>query len=1106
MGIVRIKKLLLPAFALFCMSACSVKNSSSGWNSAVGSDSNSVSQDSDASSNGANSSVFSSDSSSQGSSEDSSSENGSSSSESNGSISSQTSSENPSRYYVITWENYDGAVLEVDYDVPEGAIPTYDGETPIRPSDGQYDYTWRGWSPAVVSAFSDATYKAVFDSANVAYTISFDLNGGSSRSYNGSIVVESLSKSVLFFDVVKEGFSFRGWAYNGSLIFDEKGNQTSEFSMAKDMLLVAQFSQTAKMSIVKNMDEAGTVSGEGEYPYNTYVDVSATPNQGYEFVGWFYCGELLSSSREYKYMMWSTDVELEARFEYSSYVLTVASINEDLGLVILKNDSGTNTDYRSSYEENRDYLTKVTVAAYTKTEARFLGWFDEYGDLIQTDAVYQFSMPSRDYHIEAKWNYFTISYELNGGTNDPENPTYYTMDMEDIPLKEPTRNGYTFVGWKRSNYIGSFIEGQKIQTSWIDNITLVAIWETNVYQITYELNGGINNSLNPSNYTIETNDIVLKDPSKNGYTFKGWYTESTFKNKITKIYKGSTGDLSLFAKWTITQYSITYILNSGSNSTNNPSTYDMTSEFLFEPATRVGYTFLGWYDENDNQIEGISAGTTGAIKLIAKWNDGNEYAIILNANGGNVQSTSLVVQYNHAYTIPTPTKNGYTFLGWYQGTSKFPQTGTWRNLESITLEAKWEIIVYSITYELNGGILSGTNPTSFTIETDFVLISPIKDGYTFQGWFDKDGSKIINLLGIYRNLSLFASWQPVLQHLSVSTNNEDYGTVNIVKGSGYSNERITVKATPRDGCMFYAWYSDGEYITEDLEYTFSMPKNDYNLEARFGTIAEYERKIGISPSFSQNGDLVTYGLYPQTLVNDPKIINLIQNNSTQLSNGWRTVEKKYYAKVKAKPYSYNSPTFTDNSTNVIKDTTYWFECEPITWRVLQSSNGNYYLLSQVCLDASPGTSSTWTSSKMRTFLNNDFYNNAFFLNNELIVRTTNYQGYYDYAFLPTYDDYLNSNFGFSNLIGADENRICSMTDYSIANGVWNIFPAGMDSETKAKYKFNAECWTRSKHTNSDGSSYGYVWKITYKGELTSVMNTSSTQIGVRPCINISINS
>ena len=383
----------------------------------------------------------------------------------------------------ITWKNYDGSILEVDNNVPYGTMPSYDGATPIKESDNLYKYYFVGWTPEVEPASEDTTYTAVFTSKEITYTVDFDLNGGTSSSYNGPIEVKIFSKDIFFFDCVKEDWQFRGWEYNGEKIFDEKGNQLKNVTLVDNMLFKAIYSQTVKLAITTNMPEAGTITGEGEYPYNTYVDVSVTPNQGYKFVGWYYQNTLLSNEVNYKYMMWDMDITLEARFGKDDFNLRIYSNNENNGLVLLKSNSVID-DYLPEYTSLKKYGSEVIIAAYSKSDVRFLGWYDENNELVITNAVYTFVMPNYDYTLEAKWNYFSINYNLNGGVNNPNNPDHYTIDDGNIYLQDPTKEGYSFLGWKCN---GEFIE--TIDPSEGKNISFEAVWSSYEYEIIEGNNG-----------------------------------------------------------------------------------------------------------------------------------------------------------------------------------------------------------------------------------------------------------------------------------------------------------------------------------------------------------------------------------------------------------------------------------------------------------------------------------------------------------------------------------------------------------------------------------------------------------------------------------------
>ena len=189
------------------------------------------------------------------------------------------------------------------------------------------------------------------------------------------------------------------------------------------------------------------------------------------------------------------------------------------------------------------------------------------------------------------------------------------------------KKGYTFAGWNtQPDGKGTFYEENayvKNLTKKADEVvTLYAQWKAAQYQITYNLNGGKNNKKNPKTYKITSKTIKLSNPSKKGYVFKGWYCDKKFKKKVTVIEKGSTGKVTLYAKWAKEKYTITYKLNGGKNNKKNPKTYTITSKMIKLAApTRKGYVFKGWYRDKKctRKVTSMKKGSTGKITLYAKW-------------------------------------------------------------------------------------------------------------------------------------------------------------------------------------------------------------------------------------------------------------------------------------------------------------------------------------------------------------------------------------------------------------------------------------------------------------------------------------------------------
>ena len=341
---------------------------------------------------------------------------------------------------------------------------------------------------------------------------------------------------------------------------------------------------------------------------------------------------------------------------------------EEAHLVTLTFDAG-----EGSFKDGKTTLTLTGKAgeAFTLTESpERVGYsFKEWNPALPE------KYPEINTKYTAVWvteGDYTITYELNGGTNAEENPASYNVESETITLKDPVKPGYTFGGWyKAEDFTGDAVT--EIVQGTTGNITLYAKWvKEGDYTITYVLDGGTNAPENPASYNVETETITLKDPAKPGYTFGGWYMAENFTgDAVTEITQGSTGDITLYAKWVKEgDYTITYVLDGGTNAPENPPSYNVETETItLKDPVKAGYTFGGWYKDGEftTQVTEITQGTTGNITLYAKW-EPVSYTITYELNGGtNVPENPA--GYNvetGTITLKAPTKDKYDFKGWYK--------------------------------------------------------------------------------------------------------------------------------------------------------------------------------------------------------------------------------------------------------------------------------------------------------------------------------------------------------------------------------------------------------------------------------------------------------
>ena len=194
--------------------------------------------------------------------------------------------------------------------------------------------------------------------------------------------------------------------------------------------------------------------------------------------------------------------------------------------------------------------------------------------------------------LSSKVKYY-LDYKLNGGTNSDKNPKYYTNDSAVI-LASPTKQGDTFEGWFTDNLYKERIDTIKVGTK--KYYTLYAKWESE-YFVTYVANGGLNFGINPLRWSADSATYTLKGLEKIGYTFDGWYADSTFKTPVKELTPDRHDDITLYAKWVANNYKITYHLNGGVNNPDNPATFNFDVITTLKEPTREGFVFVGWFDK-----------------------------------------------------------------------------------------------------------------------------------------------------------------------------------------------------------------------------------------------------------------------------------------------------------------------------------------------------------------------------------------------------------------------------------------------------------------------------------------------------------------------------
>lgn len=411
--------------------------------------------------------------------------------------------------------------------------------------------------------------------------------------------------------------------------------------------------------------------------------------------------------------MASSDTSITVRL-MPSVITYLANNNSDLFI----NDTTKAVTYATI---NNPFSTSFYTFSHWNTQANNKGLKYEANDTI--------SLPAGDLSLYAVWTpiQFNIAYNLNGGKNNPNNPTTYSIEDHTIQLLPATKTGLYFTAWLDS----SNNRVTQIPAGTTGNIHLRAIYSTEpTYYINYHnIEMATNN--NPVTYTRFETPYTFNQPTLRGYSFIGWFTDKDFTSEIKRIESGSTSELNLYAKWgSAIEYNITYKISGGTNSQSNPATYNIESETitLSEPQ-KMGYTFTGWFSDPllKNQITSIATGSMGDTTVYAAWKV-QKYKISYVLFGGfNSLSnpTSYICNYK-TINFDEARKYDSKFEGWYtdeQFSNKIDSLPK-HSTGDVQLFAKWETS-YNLNFKITTDEVNPAKNVTIIVNNHDTLITNI---------------------------------------------------------------------------------------------------------------------------------------------------------------------------------------------------------------------------------------------------------------------------------------------------------------------------------------------------------------------------------------------
>ena len=628
----------------------------------------------------------------------------------------------------------------------------------------------------------------------------------------------------------KTGYKFDGW-YNGTTKVTSANPYT--FAPTANITLTAKWTINTVSDTVKiSPSGGGTVSPNpitGQE--NTAISTTATPATGYNFKHWRYndssaSGGYSESTTNPLKITITGKRDITAVFELKSYTVTW---NANGGTVSPASVSKTHGSTLGTLPTP----TRAAAAEYSYT---FAGWFTAAsgGTQISTTTTVTGNVTYYAHWTSTKRSY-TATFNGNGGSTP--SPSSITKEYNTALGTLPTcsRTGYTFLGWYTASSGGTKISTTTVVTK---DITYYAQWSINSYTLTFNPNGG---TVTPTSKDLEYNSAygTLPTPTRASdaqytYTFAGWYTAATGGTQVSAATKMAAKDTTVYAHWTSNtrSYTVSYQTTYGTlNRTSQSVAYNSKGSCTLtmpDNTAEFTYTFVGWYTAANGG--GTKVGSeltleTPAIKGTVTYyayvtRSTKSYTHTFNANGGGTVSPATITKaYNTALgTLPTVSRTGYTFVGWFDTsaasggtqattTTKVTRTKTWY--------ARWSINSYTFTFDKNGG----NTPSITTITKEYntavgTLPTCTRNAdntytYTFAGWFNTSassgGTQLTTTTKVTSNKTWYARWTSTYKNYTVTWDGNG-GTPSKSSSSFHYNDALgTLPTATRTGYTFKGW-------------------------------------------------------------------------------------------------------------------------------------------------------------------------------------------------------------------------------------------------------------------------------------------------------------
>ena len=742
--------------------------------------------------------------------------------------------------------DYDGGKFDGKYSKTIFGEPTDKlGELPTPTREG---YTFNNWNEQITKdtefGAESKTYTAQWTA--IEYTIHYNGSGATGNVADQKYTFETANATLAQNGFTSEGKTFQGWSLTAnadSADFKAGASVNSDIRNAlvksndNSITLYAVWADNqvnpnppAESNAIVIFDFAGGKDANGNSSISktgtagATVSITAPTREGYTFNGW---------DKDAKFGAAGSVTVINAKWTIKQYTVTFEAGTN--GTIQAGVDTTAQVDYNSSIEAGK----VPTITA--KTGYVFIGW-ENNGNVYTNEAVASFKVTG---NVTFTARYENISkaiaiFDYNGG-KDADGKNSITMTGiagEEITVKAPTREGYTFAGWDKTD----------LKYGVAGSVTVfTAQWTANKHEVTFVVGDDTKGEMTGEasvqvdhNGSVEANKVPTIT-AKTGYVFIGWSDgTSTYAADAIKNYK-VTADVTFTAQYEADSKAVVIFDFNGGKDADNKNSISMSGDAnaaidnMAEPS-RDGYTFAGWKN-GEQDVANLVFGAAGTVTVYtAQWTV-NKHTVTFNAGNNGSMNGNASVEVDHngsvaAEKVPTITANeGFVFVGWSDGNSTYAAEAikNYKVTGNVTFTAQYEEVASKAfaIFDYAGGkdndgkssiMMTGTAGAAITIA------APTRAGYTFAGWKNGETTNQNPTFGAAGSVTTYtAAWTAdpdktfKVNFVVDATKGDVTGTTEFDVASGkFLTEVPTVNG--KDGYTFIGW-SDGKntYYTSGVK-------------------------------------------------------------------------------------------------------------------------------------------------------------------------------------------------------------------------------------------------------------------------------------------------